>query len=213
MKAWSASAVSGGQSTGNVVTQVSSDTESVESSPSAKSRETSPTASPMMPARRLVPASSGDELENEPDPGWLNINSRPTISHSRWAFFLLQKWMPPTWATAPPHDVTACPKQPSRIRSANSKRRPGAANAIRTSISRVLNASRYRMRLLMRNELYNKQLFFVCSPVRARLPQEMSRKSDDSMRPQAPAAQNDHLRRRFESASGRDGHASATSVG
>lgn len=68
MKAWSASAVSAGQSTGNVVTQVSSDTESVESNPSAKSRETSPTASPMMPARRLVPASSGDELENEPDP-------------------------------------------------------------------------------------------------------------------------------------------------
>lgn len=71
MKAWSASAVPGGQSTGNVVTQVSSDTESVESSPSAKSRETSPTASPMMPARRLVPASSGDELENEPDQGKL----------------------------------------------------------------------------------------------------------------------------------------------
>ena len=69
MKAWSASAVPGGPSTGNVVTQVSSDTESVGSSPSAKSRETSPTASPMMPARRLVPASSGDELENEPDPG------------------------------------------------------------------------------------------------------------------------------------------------
>lgn len=69
MKAWSASAVPGGQSTSNVVTQVSSDTESVGSSPSAKSRETSPTASPMMPARRLVPASSGDELENEPDPG------------------------------------------------------------------------------------------------------------------------------------------------
>jgi hypothetical protein len=69
MKAWSASAVSSaGQSPGNVVTQVSSDTESVESNPSAKSRETSPTASPMMPARRLVPASSGDELENEPDP-------------------------------------------------------------------------------------------------------------------------------------------------
>lgn len=76
MKAWSASAVSGGQSAGNVVTQVSSDTESVESSPSAKSRETSPTASPMMPARRLVPASSGDELENEPDPG-----TEPNIIH------------------------------------------------------------------------------------------------------------------------------------
>lgn len=78
MKAWSASAVSGGQSTGNVVTQVSSDTESVESSPSAKSRETSPTASPMMPARRLVPASSGDELENEPDPGTLALPKNNT---------------------------------------------------------------------------------------------------------------------------------------
>jgi hypothetical protein len=54
MKAWNASAVSSdGQSPGNVVTQVSSGTESVESNPSAKSRETSPL---------------GDELENEPDP-------------------------------------------------------------------------------------------------------------------------------------------------
>jgi hypothetical protein len=84
MKAWSASGAgssvggssgagpsSGGVgcSTTGVTQQISSDTESVESSPSAKSRETSPTASPMMPARRLVPASSGDELENEPDPG------------------------------------------------------------------------------------------------------------------------------------------------
>ncbi len=71
MKAWSASAAVAGPSAGahQVVTQVSSDNESVESSPSAKSRETSPTASPMMPARRIVPASSGDELENEPDPG------------------------------------------------------------------------------------------------------------------------------------------------
>ena len=71
MKAWSASAAVAGTSAGahQVVTQVSSDNESVESSPSAKSRETSPTASPMMPARRIVPASSGDELENEPDPG------------------------------------------------------------------------------------------------------------------------------------------------
>jgi len=91
MKAWSASGVgsSGGSSSGagpssgggsggggsaaGVTQQISSDTESVESSPSAKSRETSPTASPMMPARRLVPASSGDELENEPDPGLFSL--------------------------------------------------------------------------------------------------------------------------------------------
>lgn len=94
MKAWAASSVgTGGNSSGgpsgsatgsggnggNIVTQVSSDNESVESSPSAKSRETSPTASPMMPARRLVPASSGDELENEPDPG--NASDRIKVSH------------------------------------------------------------------------------------------------------------------------------------
>ena len=68
MKAWSASSGPTGVSS-NVVTQISSDTESFESSPSVKSRETSPTASPMMPARRLVPGLSADELENDADPG------------------------------------------------------------------------------------------------------------------------------------------------
>ena len=91
MKAWSASGVASGagagpgpsgSTTGGVTQQISSDTESVESSPSAKSRETSPTASPMMPARRLVPASSGDELENEPDPG--SFVSLLTINYIYW---------------------------------------------------------------------------------------------------------------------------------
>ena len=68
MKAWSNSTAIHNVSS-NVVTQVSSDTESFESSPSVKSRDNSPSASPMMPARRLVPGLSGDELENDQDPG------------------------------------------------------------------------------------------------------------------------------------------------
>lgn len=68
MKAWGPT-VSSNSASGGTVAQVSSDTESVESSPSAKSRETSPAASPMMPARRLVPAALGDEAENEQDAG------------------------------------------------------------------------------------------------------------------------------------------------
>jgi len=68
MKAWSASSRPNSVSGSNVITQVSSDTESFESSPSVKSRETSPTASPMCPARRLVPGLSTEELENDADP-------------------------------------------------------------------------------------------------------------------------------------------------
>ena len=91
MKAWTASSRPNSVSGSNVVTQASSDTESFESSPSVKSRETSPTASPMCPARRLVPGLSTEELENDPETG-NTIKSRmfritcPTEYDSRTLF-------------------------------------------------------------------------------------------------------------------------------
>ncbi|XP_046405589.1 rho GTPase-activating protein 45-like [Ischnura elegans] len=54
-----------------------SDTDSISSSPSSKSQDTSPTASPMLPGRKLISVSSGDELENDQDTDFIAFE--PTL--------------------------------------------------------------------------------------------------------------------------------------
>ncbi|XP_071438655.1 rho GTPase-activating protein 45-like [Hetaerina americana] len=62
-----------------------SDTDSFSSSPSSKSQDTSPTASPMMPSRKLISMSSGDELDNDQDTDDIPLESSMRQSMSKAA--------------------------------------------------------------------------------------------------------------------------------